>query len=251
MIEAPRPVKITCTPSTNNLIASAFNDQTLRPFSSIVAWHQSAGRGRSGHSWFAPAGSSLLTSVATTVPEEVPPHQLGWVPLAAALALSDLVKTELPRTTPQIKWPNDVLLEDRKVAGILAEHLGAHDGLQWICIGVGLNLVAAPEGATSLLEHGWMGASSTEELAHRLSTLLRDRLERFETIPEEYRSACATLGKLVNVELSNGGSFTDVATSIDADGALIVGGTPVTAADVSLSTQPPHLNYATTCKECQ
>src|SRR4051794_11015331 len=96
----------------------------------VTAAHQSAGRGRQGRTWSAPPGRALLMSVVLRDPPAL-------LPLVAAVAVADVVGADA-----RIKWPNDVLIADRKVAGILAEGR-PQEG--WAVVGVGLNVALRPE----------------------------------------------------------------------------------------------------------
>ena len=123
----------------------ALVDTSLPEGALVVADHQTAGRGRLGRSWTAPPGTALLFSVLLKPPPERLAPQLS---LVAGVAVADALEraTEL---SVQLKWPNDVMLRRRKVAGCLAE---ARDGAVVLGIGVNVNQTAdqLPEGAGSL-----------------------------------------------------------------------------------------------------
>lgn len=120
----------------------------------VLAEEQTAGRGRSGRRWTAPPGSSVLVSFLLRA---VPATDRERVPLVAGLAVARAVEAVVPEAGARIKWPNDVLVEGRKVAGILCEsgHPGAPGA---VVVGVGINVRQGPEdfppelgpGATSL-----------------------------------------------------------------------------------------------------
>src|SRR5262249_35096161 len=121
--------------STNDLAAhaagSSANDGLV-----ILAEEQSAGRGRRGRSWSAPRGSSILMSVLV-----FPPGKLadpGWLTVLGAVATAEVVEEGVGRPV-RIKWPNDVRIEGRKVAGVLAERG------QGSVLGIGLNVNTAAE----------------------------------------------------------------------------------------------------------
>jgi BirA family transcriptional regulator, biotin operon repressor / biotin---[acetyl-CoA-carboxylase] ligase len=124
----------------------------------FVADYQRAGRGRQGRSWIAEPGSALMLSLLFR-DTATPPVPLRWTTLAS-VALAQAIEAMLPQLRPTIKWPNDVLLDERKVAGILAENSwdGSARGLVAV-VGVGINVrtpasalasIGAP--ATSLCE---------------------------------------------------------------------------------------------------
>ncbi len=102
----------------------------------VTAGEQTAGRGRQGRAWTAPAGKALLYSAVLRPLGDQP-----LLPLAVALAVCDAVEELAPGTGAQIKWPNDVWVEGRKLAGILIETRTQDD---WAVLGIGLNLTIAP-----------------------------------------------------------------------------------------------------------
>ncbi len=124
------------TDSTNSRARELAEDSA--PGGTVVtADEQTAGRGRQGRAWTAPAGKALLYSVVL--------HPLGdrpLLPLAVALAVAEAAEDLAPATACQIKWPNDVWIGERKLAGILIETKVQDD---WAVIGVGFNLKIAPE----------------------------------------------------------------------------------------------------------
>jgi len=156
------------TPSTQLLLAPDAPEGAL-----VVAEEQTAGRGRLGRSWFAPAGTSLLCSLQLRpdTPTERLPELTGVAARACADAIAALTGLE-----PALKFPNDVLVGGRKVAGILAE---ARDGRVVLGVGINVNLPAdeLPEDvdrpATSLLVETGRELDRAELLAELL-----ERLER-------------------------------------------------------------------------
>ena len=104
--------------------------------SSLVADHQTAGRGRLGRSWQAPPGSSLLVTVLLRPPSGA----VETVTMAAALAMAEAVEGETDGAVrPLLKWPNDLCVEERKLAGVLAETDWHTDGAVAIAVGIGVN----------------------------------------------------------------------------------------------------------------
>jgi BirA family biotin operon repressor/biotin-[acetyl-CoA-carboxylase] ligase len=122
------------TGSTNvDLIANSANTDD---FSVLVAGFQSAGRGRAGRDWLAPAGSSLFVSVLLK-PAGVAATNFSWLPLLAGLAMTKTVAALIPDTQVGLKWPNDVLVGEKKISGVLSELIGELTG---VVIGAGLNV---------------------------------------------------------------------------------------------------------------
>jgi BirA family biotin operon repressor/biotin-[acetyl-CoA-carboxylase] ligase len=175
----------------------------------VGADHQTAGRGRRGRTWESPAGSGLLVSV---VLRPVPP----LVTLAAGLAAAEACE-QVAGVATTLKWPNDVLLDSRKVGGILSELVG-----DAAVVGLGLNLTWAPEGAARLTP----GVDRAELLAAYL-----DGLEDPVDVLVRYRQRCATIGRRVRVELP-GETVEGMAEAVDDEGRLVVDGRKITAGDV-------------------
>jgi BirA family biotin operon repressor/biotin-[acetyl-CoA-carboxylase] ligase len=209
----------------------------------LVAEEQTAGRGRLGRSWSSRPGASLTFSVLLR-PAAVPPGRRGWLPLLAGVAVASAVRSAAG-VPAGLKWPNDVLVSGRKLAGILAEQ--SPDGLA-VVVGIGLNVTSVPESfpvapagglaATSLAAAG--GSASREDLLLAILTEFEHWYAplRPEALLDAYREVCVTLGRLVRVELPAGRELTGTATGIDEDGQLLVTGksgnppVPVSAGDV-------------------
>lgn len=102
----------------------------------VLALEQTAGRGRDGRTWHSPPGGLWLTLLLR--PRTVP---LGIVSIRAGLVLADVVDELAGRAIARLKWPNDVLVGDRKLAGILCEGRWQGDMLQWLAVGLGVNVV--------------------------------------------------------------------------------------------------------------
>jgi BirA family biotin operon repressor/biotin-[acetyl-CoA-carboxylase] ligase len=125
------------TVSTNDLAWQAAADGPARADGlAVFAEHQSAGRGRRGNRWLAPPHSSVLCSVLVWMPDA--PSQGGLVTRAAALAVAEAIEDQC-RLSVGIKWPNDLVIDDRKVAGILVESRPAGEASSPVVIGVGVN----------------------------------------------------------------------------------------------------------------
>lgn len=158
------------TGSTNaDLIANSANTDD---FSVLVAGFQSAGRGRAGRDWVAPAGSSLFVSVLLK-PGGVAATNFSWLPLLAGLAMTKTVAALIPETAVGLKWPNDVLVGEKKISGVLSELVGDLSG---VVIGAGLNVLQNKaelpiENATSLQIEGAINLDLDEVLAGYLENL--------------------------------------------------------------------------------
>lgn len=226
------------TGSTNTDLAAAARqgaaDRTV-----LVAEHQTAGRGRGSRAWSQPPGVGLSFSVLLR-PGGVPAARLGWVPLLAGVALATAVRATAG-VEAKLKWPNDLLVNGRKCAGILAE---AHNGA--LVVGIGLNVTQRPDElpagveATSLAMEGATCLARVALLVAVLQAL--DQHERrwrshsgdpqASGLYAAYTESCATIGERVEVSLPAGTTIAGIASGIDADGRLLVAGTAVSAGDV-------------------
>lgn len=190
----------------------------------VVAEHQTAGRGRLDRTWVTPARSALTFSVLLR--PTVAPARWPWLPLLTGVALQDAVGHGA-----RLKWPNDLLLGDHKLAGILVELVDTPSGPAAV-VGVGINVSTAPDElpvptATSLAVAGHQ-VDRTELLAAILEELGREygnwaRSGRDDTmLRTAYSRRCATIGQLVRVDLPSGDSLTGTAVDIDLAGRLVV-----------------------------
>jgi BirA family biotin operon repressor/biotin-[acetyl-CoA-carboxylase] ligase len=180
-----------------------------------VADHQSAGRGRLGRSWEAAAGSSLLTSIL--LQPALPPDRLHLVTAAVALAASDALG-DVAGFTPDLKWPNDLLVADRKLAGVLAEV-----DLPAVVVGIGINLNwdgPVPNGGIAANQVAGRPVDRDEVLTGLLEHLT-PRLSDWRAVGSEFRRRCATLGRAVRVELADE-TFTGTASDVSDEGHLLV-----------------------------
>jgi BirA family biotin operon repressor/biotin-[acetyl-CoA-carboxylase] ligase len=190
-----------------------------------VADHQTAGRGRFDRRWEAPPGSSLLVSVLLR--PAAPTASAGGLHdgshqavMAVALALAGAVE-DVAGVTPELKWPNDLVVGDRKLAGLLAGREG-----DAVVIGAGCNVeweAFPPElAATSTACNLEAGRSvDRDALLDRFLEQLGAALDAFDSVPERYRTRLATLGRRVRVERAHD-SLEGDAVDVTRDGALVV-----------------------------
>ena len=152
----------------------------------IVARRQTDGRGRRGRSWESQDGNLFATLMQLT---RKSPAEAAQVTFVAALAIADLLDAWAPASLVTIKWPNDVMLAGQKASGVLVES-GAHEsGGLWLAVGIGINLVSAPEGterpATALAHHLRGDAASPpsiEVAAAKLAEAFNVWMTRWETL---------------------------------------------------------------------
>jgi BirA family biotin operon repressor/biotin-[acetyl-CoA-carboxylase] ligase len=173
----------------------------------VTAASQSAGRGRQGRTWSAPPGTALLMSVILREPPRL-------LPLAAAVAVA-----EVAGDAARIKWPNDVLVEGRKVAGILVE---GRPQERWAVLGIGLNVAIRLEDLPQELHEtaGTLGLTpdDVEPALQRLLAALERRLSDPEAATlDAWRARDALRGNEVRWAGGEG-----VAAGVDDDGKLLV-----------------------------
>jgi len=199
------------------LAADGAPDRTV-----VVAESQAAGRGRRGRAWLDEPGASLLTSIVLR--PRLAPAQLPALSLTAAVAVAEALAA-VAGLAPRLKWPNDVLVDGRKIAGILLE--SRLDPSPLVVLGVGINVrqrtLPADVGdrATSVRLASGREVALDAVLAALLEALdrWRERLERdgFEPARVRWRTLADTLGRTVTVDGVRG-----VAMDVDADGALVI-----------------------------
>lgn len=136
----------------------------------IQALHQSGGRGRQGRGWESPAGNLYISVLLRPA---VPLREAPQWSFVAAVALAETLKPLLPKAArPMLKWPNDLLLDGAKAAGILVETcVAASQALDWICIGIGVNIAtkpSLPDRATACLAEYLPAPPAPEVLAAQL-----------------------------------------------------------------------------------
>jgi len=178
--------------------------RTMPVGSVVVAEHQTAGRGRLERRWESPSGTALLVSFV------LQPNPL--LSLAAGVAAAEACGPEV-----RLKWPNDLLLQGKKLGGILVETTSGRA----IC-GIGINLTWAPDGAAKL-----------EQPRDEVLDRLRTRIEAWTSTPSDailrrWRELSATLGRRVRIDSTEG-----FAEDIGANGELIVDGRPFVAGSVT------------------
>ena len=215
----------------------------------LAAEEQTAGRGRLDRTWLSPARAALTFSVLLR-PVGVPPVRRGWLPLLVGVAAATAAR-QVSGLDVRLKWPNDLLLGPRKLAGILAEQSGGA-----VIAGIGVN-VSASRGelpatgaaalpATSLLLEGSASLDRERLLGEILAQIERwYQAWRDTQIPGDpqasglrtaYLGLCSTVGRDVRADLPAGTVIRGTAAGIDMDGRLIVrtpdGEVAVSAGDV-------------------
>ena len=185
---------VTETASTNADLIDAVVAGNATNRTVLVADHQTAGRGRLDRRWDAPPGVNLLVSIMVAPIPAISVESTHRVGLAAVAAVRRFVDAA-HEPAVGLKWPNDVLIGDRKVAGILAQRVPAADA---VVVGLGLNVGWAPDGAAAIGAYS-SGAPPTP------ADVLAAVLEELAALPDDvralYRNSLVTIGEQVRVEL--------------------------------------------------
>ena len=216
------------TPSTNTILRDHAANGAAEGLVAL-ADEQTAGRGRRGRSWTAPPGSSLLMSVLLRPTWLAPPDGF-LLTMLAAVALAEAIETttDLPI---ELKWPNDLQIAGRKLAGILVEFEAENvERTRWVIIGCGINVNWQPaesvgQAATSIVAE--TGESCDRAVLFRAVLQAFDRQYlalrngRREALRAAWLGRLSTLGQTVAVELA-AETFVGLAESVDAAGGLLV-----------------------------
>ena len=198
------------TESTNSYVlehASELDDWDI-----VIARRQSGGRGRNGHAWMSPEGGLWMSIVLKG-------EHFPQLPLLAGLAVADVLM-EMGLNPCCLKWPNDVLVKEKKIAGILVERKRDVSA-----VGIGLNcnfhaeeLGELAESSTTVLDEIGM-EKNIALVAEAIAGSLRDMVERSDRLPL-WRFLSCTLGRRVRIESTE--TFEGIAEDIDESGALLV-----------------------------
>lgn len=195
----------------------------------VIAERQTAGRARRGRAWISPPGRNLYFSVVLR--PDLPPQRAPEITLVASVALCHAVRRA--GADAGIKWPNDLVVDDRKLCGILTEMAADPDRVQWVVLGAGVNLNTRPEDFPEELR-----AIATSVAAERgqpvpralfaaaAFALLEEWLDRhaeggFAAVRDEWRVLSETLGREVRVT-ADGREIRGLAEDVDESGALLV-----------------------------
>jgi BirA family biotin operon repressor/biotin-[acetyl-CoA-carboxylase] ligase len=225
--------QLVCMPETGSTNADAFRlaDAGAEEGTTIIADAQSGGKGRRGRVWSSPPGVNLYCSVVLR--PAIMPHEAPQLTFLSAVAVARAIEAT-SSLKPEIKWPNDVLIGGRKVAGLLNEMSAETDGINFVILGMGVNLnmtqAQLPEDlrtpATSLLlEQGRPvnRAQFAARLLGELDRLYSDFLHQgFGPVRDEWQQRCNANGCEVVVSEGDTEMARGMFHGIDGDGALLV-----------------------------
>lgn len=216
--------------STNDS-AYALAEKGIAEGTVVVAEEQTKGKGRHGRKWESPPKSGVYMSCV--IRPEMAPSEIAKITLLAAVAVAKAIRY-FTGLDAMIKWPNDILINRHKVCGILTEMKAEQDSIDFIILGIGVNINTPveylPKGASSLKEE--LSRSSKKENLSRVEFVKkvlesideeysRLRIKGFKPIMEEWRGLSALPGSKIKVVLPNR-TIEGEAHDIDSDGSLIV-----------------------------
>ncbi|HEX3012491.1 MAG TPA: biotin--[acetyl-CoA-carboxylase] ligase [Syntrophomonadaceae bacterium] len=196
----------------------------------VVAETQTNGKGRRGRNWYSPANQGIYLSIILR--PQVPLRDISKISLIAALAVAETIEAEL-NLKPLIKWPNDILINNRKAAGILAEAVTDMDSVEYIVIGIGLNINNQIQDFPQEFQARATSAMAECGAAISRAKVLRGLLKRFEynyflfkgngfsQILEEIKDRSIVIGQEVRLDTVNA-CLIGQAMDIDNNGFLLV-----------------------------
>ncbi|MEN2464858.1 biotin--[acetyl-CoA-carboxylase] ligase [Ornithinibacillus sp. FSL M8-0202] len=195
----------------------------------VIADEQTAGKGRLSRAWYSSRNKGIWMSIILR--PSIPPYLAPQLTLLTATVLADVLKKEL-KLNPKIKWPNDIILQDKKTSGILTEMQAEQDRIQYVVIGIGINVNHEPDDlaediqskATSLkieTSKSWNMTELIQQILLYFEKTYEDFLDKgFSVIKEKWESYGYRIGEVTSIK-----TFHDVQravlTGIAEDGALL------------------------------
>ncbi len=240
---SPRVHVVDQTDSTNALLLrdSADSPDTHPHLSVVLTRNQTNGRGRLDRTWITPPDTAVAVSVLLRVGALEVPWR-GWIPLVAGLALTRAVAAQILKHQVTLKWPNDVLVDGRKIAGILTEVSSSDPTV--VVVGAGINTTMLPVDlpVPTATSFGALDLKVDEDkLVEDFVAGLRDGIAALavggpDAVRDDVVGVCQTIDHVVAVTLPDGGGLDGTATGLDEAGRLIVdtgsGTSIVSAGDV-------------------
>lgn len=216
--------------STNDA-AYELAEKGIKEGTVVLAEEQGKGKGRHGRSWQSPPKGGIYMSCVLR--PRMAPNEIPRITLLAAVAVAKSIR-KATGLDAMIKWPNDILVDGKKVCGILTEMKAEQDSVDFIILGIGVNVNTParnlPKGATSLKEELRHAGRKTDlsrvEIAKKMLESLESEYHAlkekgFKPIIEEWRRLSAMLGSRIRVVLQNR-TFEGLAHDVDPDGSLVV-----------------------------
>lgn len=194
----------------------------------IVAEQQTNGKGRLGRQWCSPFGTGLWFSILLR--PQILPEKIAGITLATGLAVCNAIR-QYTNLNAQIKWPNDVIIGNKKVCGILTEMVSQSNKIEYVVVGVGINVNTLNFDdeisckATSLAKELGKNINREDFFAHVLDKI-QEEINKYLSSPDssistDYIQLCATLGRQVVVNRGNN-TITGTAVAIANNGDLVV-----------------------------
>jgi BirA family transcriptional regulator, biotin operon repressor / biotin---[acetyl-CoA-carboxylase] ligase len=217
--------------SSTNSAALALAQQGAADGTVVIAEAQTSGRGRLGRHWHSPRGKNLYASVLLRRAPEDLSRWLSWVPLLSAVAVARAIQV-VTSLRPSLKWPNDIMLKERKVGGLLCESSGVGSAQPIVIVGIGMNVNmwrdAFPEDLRSLATSLAAEAGHPFDRASLAAMILSELELRYDAffsggsadIQHEYELRCSTIGQTVRADLAHGEWIEGEAASLADDGSL-------------------------------
>lgn len=231
--------ELICLPSTGstNDVAKDLAAQGALEGTVVLADEQTAGRGRMGRRWVAPAGTCLLCSILFR--PKLPPTQVQQLTMLCSLAAADAVE-EVAGLRVWLKWPNDLIVKVRgpkskvrswkKLAGVLTETGVVGGQMDFVVVGIGINVNVPPGALPALAPDATSVLAEMGEPVGRVAllvTFLAEVEQRYQALQagkgphQEWRARLATLGRTVKA-ITSGKVLVGVAESVDEGGALLL-----------------------------
>ncbi len=215
---------------STNLVARKAAEEGAPEGTLVVAEAQTKGRGRKGRIWHSPAFAGIYMSFVLR--PTLPPHETPVVTLMTAVALAEAVRN-LTGLTPNIKWPNDLLIGKKKLAGILTEIVAQPDSVDYVIVGAGINVNTTPkmfgpeikDFATSLYMETGKKFRRAELIAgflfefEKYYEMFKSR--RFDFIVESWRDLADIVGRNIKVDVL-GRIYEGEVVAVESDGALVI-----------------------------
>lgn len=216
--------------SSTNTIAKFLSENGIENGSAVIAEKQTAGRGRSGKSWESPLGGVWLSVILTPNADY---SKIPLITLATGVAVANTFE-KIGVENPEIKWPNDIMINGKKASGILTEAVTNSNHIENIIIGVGIDANLSIEDfpkelhdSTTSLEIE-LGRKVDENLLIKIFLEEIEKIirlfnqEHYEEILKEWRKRSYTIGRIIEVKKPFNKSFDAYAIGISKEGALIV-----------------------------
>jgi len=216
---------------STNIVAYELAEKGMKEGTVILADEQIKGKGRHGRHWSSPAKGGIYMSCILR--PSIAPNEIPRITLLAAIAVAQAIR-DVTSLEVTIKWPNDIMIDGKKLCGILTQMKAEQDSVDFVVLGIGVNVNAPikqlPKGASSIKEEMYRrsvkAALSRVELTKRVLEKLEEyynvlKSEGFEPIIDMWKDLSSMIGSRVEVTL-HGKTFEGLAHDINPDGALVV-----------------------------